>query len=1001
MSDPAPNLPRAQKSLPETLTEWKELIALIGLALTTVIGLIFGRNYSYVKEISSILAVVLFLLGALLIRRIRQRRAEQRRREKLWTERDSLQNQRTAFRSLAPFEEQDQLPGRDRINEARIIATRITSGDFRFGVLCGESGCGKTSLLRSEVTRRLKNSGMEVVYIRSLRRLESASTNKVKPETRLAASLEHLASYITADARVLILDQFEEWFNVYRRPQLRKQIAGFILRLIEGNPPVRVVCVVRRESLVDFHEFRTELTDPLNTLFFVKNFSVEQSMNVITECAVADGLSMDESLVSAVVTDLVEAGEVRPPELQIVCTYLAVNGSFSAPKYREAGGTAGILAGYIQEALSTCPEPEIGARLLRAVCDFPARARRNPQSLEELSAYVRAVGSASRAYSQKLTADLVHHFVLSRILVDERQNGGGGFSLVHDYLVDAVQLATSGTSTQTEEANDLLRYYLKEKRGIIPFRKLLFIRASADRRNLSDVAARRLMRWSLVAPILWWSATCALAIGLAAGLFIWLNSNLTWRPEIVNSHWPQGKSGSTNYYRLLYPGKVATGWGGEADLRIWDTQTGKPWNIRNEDRSTPIEGPGGRFLLLPHGTDGIAHLLDLKALVEVTLPYTDRADTFVFSTSEKWLMWNNGLRALPSAPPLPGQAAQPVANSPRSSVYIYSLDKLGIERTLPSIRLSYPEASDVSWDGSRLVTTENSNGRMLVQLYDTSSVKLIKTLVDLDAQEAYNGPYFVAVSANRICAAYNLPSGELITAFWDIDGNPVGNKYTTRSDQGAKLLASFSQDGSRVVLWNYYLNGNYYEPIGVVDAVERPGTSSVNARMQFAAVHTVCWSEGGGTKIWDFFKGDTLFLPAMDMTEDDRLEVSPSWQRALLKHNQIFQLWNLENHQLVATLTHKHSALSGWFTLDGSACVLLEDDGTFSLFDAENGRVIAANQPQAALMDLYYDGTCRQFLTWSAYGQLTRYAEGRYYLSHFAPSGTCNPRWSSQLALEN
>jgi hypothetical protein len=115
------------------------------------------------------------------------------------------------------------------------------------------------------------------------------------------------------------------------------------------------------------------------------------------------------------------------------------------------------------------------------MCDFPARAKRKPKTLEEL---VADVGTVSVAPGDKLLAligELVRHFLAARLLTEEtKRSAPVAFALIHDYVVDAVQLATSDASTQTEEANQLLRYYLVEKRGSIPLQKLTFIRKHAD-----------------------------------------------------------------------------------------------------------------------------------------------------------------------------------------------------------------------------------------------------------------------------------------------------------------------------------------------------------------------------------------------------------------------------------------------------------------------------------------------------------------------------------------
>jgi hypothetical protein len=71
---------------------------------------------------------------------------------------------RTAvLRGSLPFEEGDSLPLRGR--DVQHLYTLIASRTFRFGILWGESGCGKTSLLRAGLVPTLRKNGFLPVYV--------------------------------------------------------------------------------------------------------------------------------------------------------------------------------------------------------------------------------------------------------------------------------------------------------------------------------------------------------------------------------------------------------------------------------------------------------------------------------------------------------------------------------------------------------------------------------------------------------------------------------------------------------------------------------------------------------------------------------------------------------------------------------------------------------------------------------------------------------------------
>jgi hypothetical protein len=521
------------------LQEWKDVLGFFAASSAAVLGGLFGPS-KYVQVASWGLAAVGVVVGGLIYR--------WRRRKKALTEGPSLPpaNPQAAFRSLAPFEQRDQLPGRARQLEGRSIATRIGNDDFLFGVICGDAGSGKTSLIRSEVSQRLKEAGHEVTYVHSKRRLEAPASSEKPPKERVGAELLVLrTAHLKPTTTVLILDQFEEWFLDYTTAEVRGVLGEGLAQLARRNPPVRVVCVVRREFLVDFQDLAGALPDPLSTrnLFHVRNFTEAQAVDVIKHCAAADQVQIDGEFAEMVAADLAEADQVRPPELQIVCSYLAVGTGLRTAQYRLAGGTAGILAHYIKDAIGSCRSTEQGTKLLRAVCDFPARAKRKPMTASQLAAELAPSGSSS-ATGEDAATNLANHFIACRILsTEKRADGATLYALIHDYLVDAVKLATSDASTRTEEANQLLRYYVAEGRGVVPWRKLRFIRAFADRRLLQERKARRLLRRSMLAPVASVALVASLAVVLAAGVFLAVTTTPSWRAEAIARHWSADESG--------------------------------------------------------------------------------------------------------------------------------------------------------------------------------------------------------------------------------------------------------------------------------------------------------------------------------------------------------------------------------------------------------------------------------------------------------------------------
>ncbi len=169
------------------------------------------------------LVAVYFLL------RLQQKRNaadEARRRLETWA-----QTSHTAsFRSLDPYSEADTLPGTDRKRQARRLVTSIRDRSFRFGVVSGDVGCGKTSLLQSETVRLLKTENFTPILL---------TRSEVADAKEIADVCDAIRAVATqgreSKNRVLIIDQIEEIFIRFPGRESREKLGVLFGQLIRGD----------------------------------------------------------------------------------------------------------------------------------------------------------------------------------------------------------------------------------------------------------------------------------------------------------------------------------------------------------------------------------------------------------------------------------------------------------------------------------------------------------------------------------------------------------------------------------------------------------------------------------------------------------------------------------------------------------------------------------------------------------------------------------------------
>jgi hypothetical protein len=154
---------------------------------------------------------------------------------------------RSPFKGLSAFDdsELDALLffGREREREvivANAVATRLT-------VLYGESGVGKSSLLRAGVVRRLRELEPEAAVL-----LFDTWSDDV------TATFEEAR---TAESAFVILDQFEEYFLYHGEADGPGTLLVRLPELMHEGPRVNVLISLREDSLAQLDVFKAGLPE--------------------------------------------------------------------------------------------------------------------------------------------------------------------------------------------------------------------------------------------------------------------------------------------------------------------------------------------------------------------------------------------------------------------------------------------------------------------------------------------------------------------------------------------------------------------------------------------------------------------------------------------------------------------------------------------------------------------------------------------------------------------
>lgn len=263
-------------------------------------------------------------------------------------------------------------------------------------VLMGESGTGKTSLLRAGLAPLLAGDDRQVIYWEALpmeaeRGLLHAVRSEWRKDEKAPESLPDLARDLVSSGHVLIMDQIEQ-LTTAKHPAIYE----FIREIALATPPTAGALVVafRRENSANWVEFELDL--PPHARHRVETLSLRRFSRAVARKVVAvlveeGNLPIEQRVVEELVEGLAVEGGVSPVDIGVSLLALGQLTSereefWSLNEFRETGGEVGLLTRYLEEVL------EDSLRANEKSCSRPCW---NWLILREISALQRVGGSCS------------------------------------------------------------------------------------------------------------------------------------------------------------------------------------------------------------------------------------------------------------------------------------------------------------------------------------------------------------------------------------------------------------------------------------------------------------------------------------------------------------------------------------------------------------------------------------------------------------------------------
>jgi HEAT repeat protein len=412
------------------------------------------------------------------------------------------------LRGLDPFGEGERDVWYGREAERDDIAKMVTADGFRAGLLFGEPGVGKTSLLRAGLIPHLRDHGTIAIACEDL----------VQPAASFAAGLSALgiqphanelpvmfatravSSAVAGQQFVFIVDDVDLVCTDERATAELSDLFARVVSRSSGRARFLFVCASERMNVLGALEKRTGSLFPPSTRYELTRLSPQAASKVLDRVLSFSGVAADPVLADAVVHGIGRGHPVLPADLQIAGMAMRDLRITSGAALAKLGGPAELESAWLHDlcrttgnersALRLCAELAAGGAALRPVEDIARRINLELAFAHQALGVLEMRGLVMRGDAEGITWALRHEVLVQRVrelTAPARAAARKAFDLLGSKtasrgrlsLRELSRLRSEGIAAVTPEEASLLqrskRYYLMIAAGIAAVPIILLI----------------------------------------------------------------------------------------------------------------------------------------------------------------------------------------------------------------------------------------------------------------------------------------------------------------------------------------------------------------------------------------------------------------------------------------------------------------------------------------------------------------------------------------------
>ncbi len=331
------------------------------------------------------------------------------------------------------------------------LAKLVTTDGFRAGLLFGEPGVGKTSLVRAGLIPHLRDHGTVALACEDLAQpaasfaagLSSFGIQPTAGEAPVMFATRAVANAVAGQQFVFIVDDADLLCADDRATAELSDLFARVVSRSGGRARFLFVCASERMNVLGALEKRTGSLFPPSARYELSRLSPHAASKILDQVLSYSGVAADPALAEAVVQGIGRGQPVLPADLQIAGLALRDLKITSAAGLAKIGGPPELESAWLHDACRATGNERSALRL----CAELAAGSPGPRAAEQI---VRRI-SLDLAFAQQAFQTLENRGVIIR-----GDANGATWMLRHEVLIQRVKELTAPARAAARQAFDLL-----------------------------------------------------------------------------------------------------------------------------------------------------------------------------------------------------------------------------------------------------------------------------------------------------------------------------------------------------------------------------------------------------------------------------------------------------------------------------------------------------------------------------------------------------------------